>query len=126
MLNKLLVFNLTLLTEHQIDAAYWHEWTMFLMPGGIQLFVALNMALYLWLLSGFVQFIQRAEQGYFAGFLIAGLGCAVFVIHSAFALADFEQFNLPLSIALIVILPITSVWQILLQRQSRAEFSRNG
>jgi uncharacterized protein DUF6713 len=33
----LFLLNSTVLLTHQIDAAYWHEWNLFLLPGGNQL-----------------------------------------------------------------------------------------
>ncbi len=35
---KMYATTLTFLIAHQIDAAYWKEWEMFLLPGGIQFF----------------------------------------------------------------------------------------
>jgi hypothetical protein len=36
--------NATLLCVHEIDSAYWHEWSLFGIPGGIQLFLTLARA----------------------------------------------------------------------------------
>ncbi len=37
MLNKVVVLNLAFVLIHQVDGAYWREWEMFRLPGGIQL-----------------------------------------------------------------------------------------
>ena len=39
---QLYVGNIALLTTHQADAAYWHEWDVFGVPGGISFFLAFN------------------------------------------------------------------------------------
>jgi hypothetical protein len=44
MLNKIIVLNLTLLITHQIDAAYWHEWEMFALPGGIGILLRVDLS----------------------------------------------------------------------------------
>lgn len=41
----LYILTITLLVAHQIDSAYWHEWNLFGIPGGIQVFVLLNLPL---------------------------------------------------------------------------------
>ena len=40
---------------HQIDAAFWHEWDMFSVPGGIQGFLVFNLAAVGALLRGYRQ-----------------------------------------------------------------------
>ena len=36
------LMTMTALIIHQIDAAYWKEWEMFFIPGGIQGFLVFN------------------------------------------------------------------------------------
>ncbi|MCU6500248.1 hypothetical protein LPN04_20855 [Rugamonas sp. A1-17] len=35
--------NAAVLATHQIDAAYWHEWELFRIPGGNQINLLLNL-----------------------------------------------------------------------------------
>lgn len=42
-LRWLFLSNATVLLTHQIDAAYWHEWEMFFIPGGNQVNLLLNL-----------------------------------------------------------------------------------
>ena len=42
----------TVLITHEIDSAYWHEWKLFGIPGGIQAFVDLNLVLVILILYG--------------------------------------------------------------------------
>src|SRR5687767_10445014 len=62
-LNRIVVLNLALVSTHQVDAAYWREWEMFELPGGIQLFNALNVVIFLVVLSCFVAVVQRRPSG---------------------------------------------------------------
>ena len=34
--------NLVLLATHQVDAAFWHEWDVFGVPGGLEFFLVFN------------------------------------------------------------------------------------
>lgn len=124
MLNKLMILNLSFLIVHQIDAAYWHEWEMFLLPGGIQLFDFLNLIIFVVLLACFVAAIERRSSGYASALVIAGVCGVVFPIHAGFALAGFEQFNLPMSIAAIAGCGITAIAQGIATVRARHEFAR--
>ncbi|NBU29828.1 MAG: hypothetical protein EBS42_16920, partial [Caulobacteraceae bacterium] len=44
--------NAVVLLAHQIDAAFWKEWTLFGLPGGIQLFLVLNLPIIALVLLG--------------------------------------------------------------------------
>ncbi|MBD1860080.1 DUF6713 family protein [Trichocoleus desertorum] len=55
--------NATVLLCHQIEAAYWHEWNLFALPGGIQLFVLLNIPIVLVILWGFGAVIRNSASG---------------------------------------------------------------
>ncbi len=63
-LAKLYMLNLALLATHEIDSAYWHEWEMFHLPGGVQGFLVLNLLLLLIFIVG-VERIVRAAPGAF-------------------------------------------------------------
>ena len=53
LLRRLYLANAAVLLVHQMDAAYWHEWTLFRMPGGIDLYLVLNVPITLAILSGY-------------------------------------------------------------------------
>lgn len=124
MLNKLMILNLSLLIVHQVDAAYWHEWDMFHLPGGIQLFDLFNLLLFLALLTCFMAAIERRASGYACAWVIAAVCGVVFPIHAAFALAGFEQFDLPVSMAAIIGCGLGAVAQAWVMPRSRSEFPR--
>ena len=72
--------NATVLLVHQIDAAYWHEWRLFGLPGGIQFFLVLNLPIVLMVLWG-VSAVARGKRAgvVFSWVLVAsGLFAALF------------------------------------------------
>lgn len=122
MLNKTIIVNIALLITHQIDAAYWHEWDMFRLPGGIQLFNALNVLIFVFVLGCFVAVIQRRRAGFACALAIAATSALVLPIHAGFALSGHTEFHLPMSIAVIVGTFVVSVVQAFLVFRCRHEF----
>jgi hypothetical protein len=90
-LDRVVILNLALVLAHQVDAAHWHEWEMFRLPGGIQLFAALNALIFVFLLSSVVPVIQRRRPGFGCSLAIAALCASVLPIHAGFALAGFPS-----------------------------------
>lgn len=121
-LDRVAALNLTLVMVHQAEAAYWKEWEMFGLPGGIQMFTLFNMGAFLLLLWLYTAVISRKPIGLRASFLIAGLSGVVLPIHAAFAFAGFTEFHLPVSIAVIVGTFVVSIWQAVLTWRTRREF----
>jgi len=64
MLELVYIVTLSLLITHQIDAAYWREWEMFLVPGGVQFFDIFNLAIVPVLLVGFKSVLLKKKSGY--------------------------------------------------------------
>ena len=60
---NLYLLNSALLYSHEIDSAFWKEWDLFGIPGGIQVFVVLNFLLLLVALFGFRQVLRGAPGG---------------------------------------------------------------
>lgn len=90
------------LIVHQIDAAYWHEWDMFHVPGGIQGFLLFNVLAVGLLLHGYRQVILGTPQARRYALLCGGVGVLTALLHAGFALAGHHEFHLPLSIATII------------------------
>ncbi len=51
-----------LLIFHQIDAAYWQEWEMFNLPGGIQGYLIFNIIAIPLILIGYKHLIQGSNK----------------------------------------------------------------
>ncbi|UQV46726.1 hypothetical protein KIV45_07360 [Janthinobacterium lividum] len=95
---------------HQIDAAYWKEWEMFHLPGGVQGFLVFNLAAIALVLAGYRHVLLDTKQAPRYAAVCATLGVGTFLIHAGFALAGLAQFHLPLSIAIIVLCLACAVW----------------
>lgn len=121
-LNAVITLNLAIIITHQIDAAYWHEWDMFMMPGGVQLFNVLNLLIFLLLLPCYAAAIARRSSGFAGSLVIAGGSSLIFLFHSGFALAGFSQFHLPVSVMLIGSSIVISLLQLLLTLRHRDSF----
>jgi hypothetical protein len=97
----LYLLNAAVLITHEIDSAYWHEWELFGMPGGIQLFLVLNLLLVILVLYGHQALVQGHVSGrIFSWMLVAG-GLFAITIHSYFLLQGSESFRLPVSLGLL-------------------------
>ncbi len=93
--------NFALLMTHQIDSAYWKEWELFRIPGGIQLNLMLNLVLLLAGFAGFGLLLDDRTAGYVFALLVAGGGVFAFGIHTLFLLRGDERFRLPASLAVL-------------------------
>ena len=72
-LDHVAALNLSLVMAHQTDAAYWREWEMFGLPGGIQFFTFFNWIAFMFLLWLFAELVSRKRTALRASFLIAAL-----------------------------------------------------
>ncbi len=106
------LITMCLLIFHQIDAAYWKEWEMFYLPGGIQGYLLFNIAIIPMVLLGYRRVIVNDSNARKYSYFCAGLGITTFTIHMVYMVLDYEQFTLPLSIFIITSCLISSVYQI--------------
>lgn len=109
---------LALLTTHQADAAYWHEWEILGVPGGIDFFLALNAVAVGALALGLVRVAQRAPSARALAWLCAGAGGLTIAIHGAvFAAGERTAFGTPSSlavlggIALVALAQVAALWR---------------
>jgi hypothetical protein len=110
-LRWLYILNLGVLATHEIDSAYWHEWRLFHLPGGVQLFVVLNFVLLVGALYGFERLIAGTRRGHIFALVLAAAGIFAFAIHGTFLLLGEPEFRLPVSLALIVAIGLVSLAQ---------------
>lgn len=115
------LMNAAVLVTHQIDAAYWHEWELFRLPGGNQLNLLLNLPIIALVL--FAQGHVRANSSLALRCyqLMILLGFLAVAIHSAFFAFGAEAFMQPVSIALLAATAILSIGQLLLLRGEATE-----
>jgi hypothetical protein len=108
---RLYLLNAALLFTHEIDSAYWKEWELFGIPGGIQVFLLLNFGLLLIGLYGFQQVLLGTKSARIFSLILAAAGIFAFGIHSFFITTGHPEFTLPISLAILVAALITSVVQ---------------
>lgn len=109
---RLYAGNAVVLLLHQVDAAYWEEWELFRLPGGVQLFVLLNAPIVAGVLRGHVAVATGARTAtrWSAALAAAGLFAAVF--HTAHLLTGDEAFRTPVSLGLLAATAALSTAQV--------------
>lgn len=117
-------WTMLLLILHQVDAAYWREWEMFHVPGGIQGFLVFNLAAIALVLVGYRHVLLGTPRAILYACVCAALGVGTCLIHAGFALAGLQQFHLPLSIAIIVLCLASAVWLLCDVRRTRGQRAR--
>lgn len=105
------LLNATLLTLHQIDAAYWQEWQMFRLPGGNQLNLLLNLPIFLLVFGLFRWVILDHPRARLAHRMLAILGLLAVVIHASFWAAGYAEFRQPASMLILAGTGLLSLWQ---------------
>lgn len=101
-----------LLINHEIDSAYWKEWNLFGLPGGIGLFLVLHFPILAFILYGLVLVHERSFRGTIFAAILGISGVFAFSIHLFFLRKGRSEFKAPVSIAILVTLLITSLAQL--------------
>jgi hypothetical protein len=112
MLRHLYSINAALLATHEVDSAYWKEWNIFHLPGGIPGFLLLHIALFLLVFWGFEQVVQGRRSGLWASMILAGAGVFALAIHGTMLLAGGSEFRVPVSIFILLSTGVVSVLQL--------------
>ena len=107
----LYLLNASVLLTHEIDSAYWKEWQLFGMPGGIQLFLILNLILVFVVLYGLQALAQGRRAGIVLSWVLVAGGWFAGFIHTYFILSGDEAFRLPMSVLLLAATFILSSMQ---------------
>ena len=107
----LYLFNGSLLAAHEMDSAYWHEWKLFQLPGGIQLFLVVNVLLLVVVLYGLKQVARWRTGAKALSYLLAAAGVFAFTIHGYFIATGHPEFRMVVSQALLVAMLFVSVVQ---------------
>lgn len=113
--------NAVLLTAHEIDSAFWREWQMFRMPGGLHVFLVLNLLLLAFMLHGYKQVLLDRPTAIRWTLLLATAGGLALIAHLTFLAAGRPEFRDPLSLALLGLIGMLSLFQVLYEwRRSRS------
>jgi hypothetical protein len=108
----LYVLQLTLLATHQVDAAYWHEWDVFGVPGGITFFLVFNVAAMLVLGQGLVFVASGSPHRSTAVLVCAATGLVTCALHAVFLARDPVAFWAPASLAILGAILVTALAQL--------------
>ena len=118
------MINLTLFITHEIDSAYWTEWKLFGMSGGIQGFLIVNFLIVLGGLIGFRNLIIDRKSGYYFALVLAVTGVFAFCIHMYFIMGGHQEFTLFVSIAILIATLVVSLIQGVLALQALRKKSK--
>jgi len=108
----LYLINTVLLILHEMDSAYWKEWELFRLPGGITGFLLIHFPLFLAGLYGLVLVSQGASAGLALSLIVGGAGVFAFFIHHYFLRKGRPEFNTAPSKWILGLLLIVSAAQI--------------
>lgn len=109
---RLFLANALVLVAHQIEAAYWHEWDMFFLPGGVQLFVLLNIPILYVVFMGYrAQLLGLTSALVYTG-VLAGCGLFAAVFHGIHLAMGDDRFTTPVSYALLAVTLVLSLVQV--------------
>lgn len=109
--HQLYLLNATALLVHQMDAAYWHEWRLFRLPGGIALYLALNVPIAAAVLAGYGAVAAGRPSAARWGWVLVAAGAFAVAFHGAWLVFGDAAFRTPASLALLVATAVLSVLQ---------------
>jgi len=93
----LYMMNAILLIIHEIDSAFWKEWELFKLPGGIGGFLIMHFPLLFLILYGLVLVAEQSFLGLIVSLVLSAGGIFAFCIHTAFIRRGRHEFNTPIS-----------------------------
>ena len=105
--------NAVLLINHEIDSAYWKEWEIFKLPGGITGFLLLHFPLLFFVLYGLVLIERQSFWGFIFSIILCLGGIFAFVIHTYFLKHGRREFDKPLSKLILVLTLLVSMAQMI-------------
>ena len=118
----LFLLNVVLLTVHEIDSAYWHEWELLRLPGGIQFFLILHIPLLGGILFGFWRVVLWERGARLFSYTVAGIGVGAVALHTVLILAGNPEFRQPVSLMVLAGVLVVSCLQITTTYYSPARF----
>ncbi|MBN1489821.1 MAG: hypothetical protein JXA69_07880 [Phycisphaerae bacterium] len=95
------LINTVLLILHEMDSAYWKEWDVFGLGGGIAGFLWMHIPIYALALYGLVLLAQGAPAGLWFALLFGLSGFIGFGVHAYFIRKGRPEFNTPASLGLL-------------------------
>ena len=104
--------NTILLINHEIDSAYWKEWELFKLPGGIAGFLLIHFPLLFFVLYGLVLVARSSSSGLIFSLILCFSGIFAFSIHTYFLKKGRNEFDKPISKFILIATLIVSIVQL--------------
>ena len=98
----LYLINAIFLINHEIDSAYWQEWNLFKIKGGITTFLILHFPLILFMLYGLIKVNNQTYTGLVFSLILSIIGIFAFTIHMIFIKKGHKEFRAPISIFILL------------------------
>lgn len=111
MLKRLYLINAALLSTHEVDSAYWKEWDLFHLPGGLPGFLLLHIPLFLLVLWGFDEIVRDRRRGLWFSLILSVSGIFALTVHGLLLLRGGTEFRTPASILLLISVGAVSLAQ---------------
>ncbi len=105
--------NAVLLINHEIDSAYWKEWDLFRLPGGITGFLLLHFPMLFVILYGLVLIVRNSVLGFIFSLILCFGGIFAFAIHMYFLKQGRREFNKPISKLILLLTLLVSLAQLI-------------
>ncbi len=108
------LINSVLLINHEIDSAYWNEWDLFKLPGGITGFLILHFPILFLTLYGLILVFKQSLAGLIFSLVLSCGGMFAFTIHTYFIKKGRDEFKSPISLFILTSLLIVSIVQMII------------
>ena len=105
--------NSVLLINHEIDSAYWKEWELFKLRGGITRFLLIHFPLLIFILYGLILVSRHSLSGLVFSLILCFGGIFAFSIHTYFLKKGRNEFDKPISKFILVATLIVSIVQLI-------------
>ncbi|AKB85679.1 DUF6713 family protein [Methanococcoides methylutens] len=105
------MINSVLLINHEIDSAYWKEWDLFKLPGGITGFLLIHIPVLFFVLYGLVLVYQQSYTGLIFSLILSFSGIFAFTAHMYFIKKGRDEFKIPMSMFILVSTLVVSLVQ---------------
>jgi hypothetical protein len=103
--------NAVLLINHEIDSAYWKEWELFRLPGGITGFLLVHLPMLFLVLYGLVLVFQQTFAGLIFSLVLSFGGVFAFSIHTYLIRKGRDEFKSPISLFILAATLVVSLAQ---------------
>jgi hypothetical protein len=108
------LINAVLLINHEIDSAYWKEWQLLHLPGGITGFLLLHFPLLFLVLFGLIQVYEKTHTGIIFSLALGLIGIFAFSIHMFFIKKGHPEFKSPVSLFILIATLVVSLVQVMI------------